>query len=120
MREREARAFAEVLERSCSGPLVVAGDFNDFDLVLDEKPVIRSTVLSSLRACCGGLSSAAAAQSARSSTVYGVLIDHILTSRHWSVAECTIHKSQDAQEQPVKDRTSDHYPVSAKLTLSNK
>lgn len=115
LREREAKALAHQLSKF-EGPLIVTGDFNDFDLTIDPNPVLRSSVLSTVRASCGGLETAASKQEGRSSTVYGVLIDHILVNKYWRVESCVIHKSRDTQEQAVKDRTSDHFPVSARLS----
>ena len=115
MREREAKALASELS-TFREPLVVTGDFNDFDLDIDENPHIRSSVLSTIRNTIG-LATAAVTQSLRTSTVYGVLIDHILTSKHWQIENCIIHKSDDSKDQEVKDRTSDHFPVSALLKL---
>jgi endonuclease/exonuclease/phosphatase family metal-dependent hydrolase len=96
----------------------VTGDFNDFDLTVDPNPMLKSSVLSTIRASCGGLETAVSKQDSRSSTVYGVLIDHILVSKHWHVESCVIHTSSDTKEQAVKERTSDHFPVSAKLELT--
>jgi endonuclease/exonuclease/phosphatase family metal-dependent hydrolase len=116
LREREAKALAQELGK-VQGPLIVTGDFNDFDLEIDANALLRSTVLSTVRKSCGGLATAGELQPLRTTTVYGVMIDHVLVNKHLQFESCIVHKSADLQETPVKDRTSDHYPISCSIAL---